>query len=138
MTGILFVCVENRARSQIAEGLARHFIGHQFDIYSAGSKPADKIHPMAVAVMAEIGIDISGQKTKSIDQINFENIETVIALCAEENCPFIPAKVKKISWAMSDPASSGLSNEEQIRKFRKVRDDIRKRVLELRASDQTW
>ena len=63
---VLFICVENRARSQMAEGLARHFLGHKFDVLSAGSSPADQIHPMAVAVMAEIGIDISGQHPKAM------------------------------------------------------------------------
>lgn len=138
MKNILFVCVENRARSQIAEGLARHFVGHQYDFFSAGSRPADRVHPMATAVMAEIGIDISKQKPKSIQDIDLTKIDTVITLCAEEECPVLPPHVKRLNWAMKDPAQADEQTESQMRRFRKIRDQIREKVLTLRASDQTW
>lgn len=138
MKSILFICVENRARSQIAEGLARHFIGHQYDVYSAGSRPADRIHPMATAVMAEIGIDISKQKPKPISDINLEKIDIAIALCEEENCPVLPPHTKKLNWAIKDPALSENQTTAQMRKFRKIRDEIRQKVLTLRAADQVW
>jgi arsenate reductase len=138
LKSILFICVENRARSQIAEGLARHFIGHQYDVFSAGSCPADRVHPMATAVMAEIGVDISKQKPKSIETINLEKMDLIIALCAEEQCPVLPSKVKKLNWAVKDPAQPDHDPNAQIRRFRKIRDEIREKVLTLRASDQTW
>jgi len=139
MKSVLFLCVENRARSQIAEGLARHFIGHQYDIFSAGSKPADKVHPMATAVMAEIGIDISKQKTKNVSDINISKIDIVITLCAEEVCPVLPPHVKHQRWEISDPAKHDSdAPQAQIKTFRKVRDQIRQKVLTLRAADQTW
>jgi arsenate reductase len=138
MKSILFFCVENNARSQIAEGMARHFLGYQCDVFSAGSKPADRIHPMAKAVVAEIGIDISKQKPKSVDEIDLSKIEMVVNFSGDADCPTLPAHIKKVNWDMSNPADSQVAPEDQIRKFRKVRDDIRKRVLDLRAADQTW
>lgn len=138
MKSILFICVENRARSQIAEGLARHFLGDKYDVFSAGSKPAARIHPMATAVMAEIGIDISAQKPKSVDEIDLSEIDLIVTLCAEESCPILPGQIKKLNWATTDPAADDDRSIEEIRKFRKVRDEIRKRILTLRASDQTW
>ena len=135
---ILFICVQNAARSQMAEGLARHFLGHQADVASAGSQPGVRVHPMAVAVMAEIGIDISQNKPKTIESFDVTKFDLVIALCAEEQCPVLPAQVKKLSWALPDPAGHDLPDDQLIKKFRKIRDDIRKKVLDLRAADQVW
>jgi len=123
----------------MAEGLAKHFLGSEYDVFSAGSRPAERIHPMAIAVMAEIGIHIHDQKTKTIDSVDLTKIDTVITLCAEEECPVLPTHVQRHSWPMSDPATSPTAHpEDVIRKFRKVRDEIRKRILDLRASSQTW
>jgi arsenate reductase (thioredoxin) len=122
----------------MAEGLAKHFLGHQYDIFSAGSRPAEKVHTMASAVMAEIGIDISMQKPKSISDINLDKIDTVISLCAEEDCPVLPKNVQHISWALPDPARDDDETNTQIRRFRKIRDEIKHKVLGLRAQDQTW
>lgn len=139
MKSLLFICVENRARSQIAEGLARHFIGHQYDVFSAGSNPVDRVHPMAVAVMAEIGIDISSQRPKPLSSIDLSKIDTAIFLCDDKACPILPTHVRSVSWPITDPAEVQVEiPEDLLRKFRKVRDELRKRVLELRASDQTW
>jgi arsenate reductase len=85
---ILFLCVENSARSQIAEGIAKKIFGNMADIQSAGSNPS-KVHPLAIEVMKEHGIDISGQKSKSIDKIDMADIDWVITLCAEEICPYL-------------------------------------------------
>lgn len=138
MKSILFICVENRARSQIAEGLTRHFIGHQYDVFSAGSRPAKRVHPMAKAVMAEIGIDISKQTPKSIAEINIKKIDLVITLCEEEDCPVLPPHTKKISWVIKDPAQAEEQTTAQMRKFRKVRDEIRQKILTLQDIGQAW
>ncbi len=139
MKSLLFLCVENRVSSQITEGLARHFIGHQYDIFSAGSKPAERVHPMAVAVLAEIGIEIAAQRPKSINQIDLSKIDTAIIMCAESEFSNLPAKIKRQIWPTTIPTDESVEiREDLLRKFRKIRDDLRKRVLELRASDQTW
>ncbi len=138
MNRILFICVENRARSQMAEGLARHFVGHQKEFFSAGSKPADRVHPMAVAVMAEIGIDISHQKPKRIEDIDLSKIDLVITHCAEEQCPVLPGNIPRQDWSLPDPADDNPTDIDQIKKFRKIRDAIRQKVLTLRAADQVW
>lgn len=139
MKGLLFICVENRARSQMAEGLARHFLGHQCDVFSAGSRPAARVHPMATAVMAEIGIDISAQKPKPLDQIDLNQVDLIITLCNEEECPFLPPHIKHMGWSIADPAVAPITDpNDEIKKFRKTRDEIRRRVLELRAADQVW
>ena len=80
---ILFICVENRARSQMAEGLARHFLGHTFDVLSAGSRPADKVHPMAVAVLAEVGIDISHLRARQFVATDFDRVDMLFAMDAD-------------------------------------------------------
>ncbi len=138
MKKILFICVENQARSQMAEGLARHFVGHQHDFFSAGSRPADRVHPMAIAVMGEIGIDITSQKPKNISSIDINKMDLIITLCSEEECPTLPPNIKHEDWSMNDPASDSNDRESQIRKFRKIRDAIRQKVLTLRAADQVW
>ena len=139
MKGVLFLCVENHARSQMAEGLARHFLGHQQDIYSAGSKPSARVHPMAIAVMAEIGIDILGQHPKPLNSIDLSKIQLIVTLCSKEECPALPSHIRHEHWPISDPSYSAQEQtNEQIRKFRKVRDNLRQRVLELRAADQVW
>lgn len=139
---ILFLSPANGNRSQMAEGMARHFLGHQADILSAGLKAAEKISHMAVAVMGEIGIDISKAKPKSVDVLGIRRFDVIILIHAEDEEVAIPAgfEGKKIlHWQMADPGKAILINpEDQIRKFRKVRDEIRKRVLDLRAADQVW
>lgn len=135
---ILFLCIENSARSQMAEGLARHFLGHQADVTSAGTHPSAKINPMAVAAMAEIGIDISNQRPKSLSDIDLARVDLVITLSTEDESPVISTKTKTLNWPLSDPSKLDVTPEDQLRKFRKVRDDLRKRVLELRAADQVW
>lgn len=126
---ILFLCVANSARSQMAEGLARQILG-EHQILSAGSKPSH-VNPLAIEALAEIGIDISQQKSKSVDEIDLKEIDLVITLCAEEICPIIPGKTHKLHWPFPDPASDKPLTEQRLM-FRKVRDMIRERLAEFK------
>ncbi|HBY56293.1 MAG TPA: arsenate reductase [Candidatus Atribacteria bacterium] len=124
--GILFLCSGNSCRSQMAEGLARKMLPKDKKIFSAGLEPKG-IHPMAIKVMHEIGIDISSQKSKSLSDIPINEIDMVVTLCgdAAERCPIFPRKVKRIHWAIEDPAKAQGSEEEVVQAFRKVRDKIK-------------
>ena len=144
MSRILFLCVENAARSQMAEGLARLLLGQRAEVMSAGSEPS-QVNPYAIETMAEIGIDISQQQSKSVDTIDPAAIDMVVTLCAEEVCPILPGKVKRLHWPIDDPAS-GVSdlNKEDIRaRFRTIRDQLKTRIavlaglLELPPSPQS-
>ena len=141
---ILFLSVANQARTQIAEGLARHFLGYEKDVLSAGITPAQKIHPMAIAVMAEIGLDISHQRPRGVETIRLNEIERVIVIIAPDaktnplSSIEIP-ELKTARWQIIDPMSIPVTlPEEHMRKFRKVRDDIRKKILTLRAANKIW
>lgn len=127
---ILFMCVANSARSQIAEGLARK-VFPDVEVQSAGSHPG-KLNPYAVAVMQEIGIDISRQFSKSVDDLPPEfaaGIDFVITLCAEEVCPVVLTKAKKLHWPLSDPASPDpLPEKEMLQRFRAARDELQERL----------
>lgn len=126
---ILFLCVANSARSQMAEGLARHLLGEQARVSSAGSAPA-QVNPYAVEAMAEIGIDISKQHSKSVDDIDPQSVDLVVTLCAEEVCPVLPGRVRRLHWPIPDPASkdSSIAPEEMRRRFRSARDQIKGRL----------
>ncbi|MCB9025879.1 MAG: arsenate reductase ArsC [Bdellovibrionaceae bacterium] len=124
---ILFMCVANSARSQMAEGLARHYLGNSFEIYSAGSQPS-RLNPLAVKSMTEIGIDISKQSSKSLDDIPLDKIDLIITLCHEEVCPIVPNRCQKEHWPFPDPANSNLSQNDQLKLFRTVRENIRKKI----------
>jgi arsenate reductase (thioredoxin) len=104
MTTILFLCVANSARSQMAEGLARHMLGPDVTVLSAGSAPSS-VNPHAVEAMAELGIDISGQHSKSVEEIDVKALDLVVTLCAEEVCPVLPGWVRRLHWPIPDPAS---------------------------------
>ena len=124
---ILFLCVGNSARSQIAEGLAREMLPNLFDIRSAGSSPAEKIHKDAVSVMADIGIDISNGKPKSIDSLDkkfMNDLNYVITLCAEEICPVIPDATKAFHWPNEDPDNDGFNDLQSKNAFIKTRENI--------------
>jgi arsenate reductase len=124
---ILFMCVANSARSQLAEGLARQ-VFPDAEIQSAGSHPG-KLNAYAVAVMKEIGVDISKHYSKSVDDLSpgfVSKLNYVITLCAEEVCPVLPSKAKKLHWPMPDPAmKEPISDEEALKRFRTARDAIR-------------
>jgi protein-tyrosine-phosphatase len=126
MPRLLFVCVENANRSQMAEGFARFHGGHRVEAVSAGSRPAGRINPRAIEAMAELGIDISTQASRSLDEISGE-FDAVVTMGCGDACPWVPAR-RREDWALRDPA--GLSDEA----FRAIRDDIRKRVQVLLAS----
>lgn len=121
------MCVANSARSQMAEGLAKKIFGKGFCIESAGSSPKS-INPLAIAVMSEIGIDISTQYSKSFEQISpkfTDEIDYIFTLCAEEVCPTINIpKAKKIHWGFPDPATPEIDKEKQLQVFREVRAGI--------------
>jgi len=124
---ILFLCVGNSARSQMAEGLAKVILGSEHNIESAGSIPSGKVHPNAIWAMNEIGIDISNQTSKSIENLDkkfLDSLDFVITLCAEEICPVMHNKAKKINWMNEDPANTKLSNHQSKEAFKKVRDNL--------------
>ncbi len=120
---VLFMCVANSARSQMAEGLARRHAPPGTAIYSAGSAPA-VVNPVAIEAMREIGIDIGEHRSKGLDAIPVEEIETVITLCGEEVCPTFPRPVAKVHWPHPDPAAVAGSHEEILESFRTVRDQL--------------
>lgn len=128
--GILFLCTGNSCRSQMAEGFARKMLPKDVKIFSAGLKPKG-VHPMAIKVMQEVGIDVSLQKSKNISAIPIHEISTVVTLCgdAAERCPIFPGKVKRVHWALEDPAKARGREEEIAKVFRKVRDKIKSYII---------
>ena len=134
---VLFLCVANSARSQMAEGLARAVLGKDFSIQSAGSSPSF-VHPLAIQVMQELGIDISQQKSKSVSEINVNSIGLVITLCQEEVCPTLPRKTRVLHWSLMDPAAVKGPLETQLKAFRSVRDEIYQKLkTEFGQSEKT-
>ena len=123
---ILILCTGNSARSQMAEGLLRHDLGDAFDVESAGTKPS-RVRPEAIAVMRELGIDISGQRSKSVDEFAGRPFDYVLTVCdnARESCPVFPGKAISIHHNFEDPAAFEGSEEERAAVFRRVRDEIR-------------
>jgi arsenate reductase len=126
----LFVCVHNAARSQMAEGFARALAPEGTEIWSAGTQPG-ALHPMAVEVMKELGIDISAQHSKSLDEVPWRTADTVITLCGEsdEVCPAVASTVRRVHWPLPDPAAA--PEAERLATFREVRDEIRWRIAAL-------
>ncbi len=124
---ILFLCVGNSGRSQIAEGLAKDMLPKSYDIRSAGSNPAKNVHSDAILVMNEIGIDISSHKTKSIESLDIEFVNTldhVITLCAEEVCPIVPKSTNTLHWPNEDPDNDSYTKTQSENAFRKTRENI--------------
>lgn len=119
---LLFLCVANSARSQMAEGLARHLFGHRVIVQSAGSAPT-RVNPHAIAALAELGIDAGGHTSKLVDDIPADSIDLVITLCAEEVCPVYPGRVERLHWPLPDPAAAPPG--EALQRFREVRDMLR-------------
>jgi len=131
---ILFLCVANSARSQMAEGLARQMFGNTFYIQSAGVMRT-QVHPVAIEVMAEIGIDIRNQSSKEIEAIDLDSVEIVVTLCAEQVCPRVSGQVKHFHWPLPDPSQAS-SLEEQRENFRVVRGMISKKLKQLASEVQ--
>jgi len=127
---VLFLCTGNSARSQMAEGLLRHLRNNEFEVCSAGVEPKG-VHPKAVQTMQEIGIDISGQKSKHIDELPDREFDHIITLCdhAAQNCPVFLGKGLRLHHSFSDPAAAVGSDHEVLEAFRKVRDEIKEFVL---------
>ena len=123
---ILFLCVANSARSQMAEGIARALAPAGPRILSAGSRPS-AVHPLAVRAMAEIGLDISSHRSKPVSAVPLDEVDLVVTLCAEEVCPVLPRAVTRLHWGLPDPAS-GEDGEPGIERFRLVRDELRRRL----------
>lgn len=132
---ILFLCVANSARSQMAEGLARQRFGDSVRVQSAGSQPS-RVNPYAIEVMGELGIDLSGHTSKSADTIEPSSVDTVVTLCAEEVCPLFLGKATRLHWPIPDPASQdpSLSREEMLARFRRARDTISEKLAALDAA----
>lgn len=120
---ILFLCVRNSARSQMAEGIAKKFLQEKGIIQCAGSEP-NAIHPLAIKVMQEIDIDISNQESKSMTSINPDSVEYVITLCAEESCPLFLHNKPQIHWPLLDPSTVQGTEEEKMIVFRQIRDEL--------------
>ncbi|HRJ90559.1 MAG TPA: arsenate reductase ArsC [Pyrinomonadaceae bacterium] len=123
---ILVLCTANSARSQMAEGIIRHLYGDRFEVFSAGTHPS-LVRPEAIKVMAEIGIDISNHRSKSVEEFAGREIDHVLTVCdnARENCPYFPARTKVIHHSFDDPASVEGDEETRVAAFRIVRDQIR-------------
>ena len=128
---ILFLCVANSARSQMAEGLAKSMLGQGHNIQSAGSIPSGEVHPNAVIAMDEIGIDIRDQFSKSTDDLDKEfidNLDYAITLCAEEVCPVLPSKAQNLHWMNEDPANRSYSEKQLKTSFSMTRDNLFKLI----------
>lgn len=125
---VLILCTGNSCRSHLAEGLLRSMAGDLFEVHSAGSKPAGFVHPLAIRVMQEIGIDISGHRSKSMNEFLHTPVETVITVCgvADQACPIFPGQVNRHHWPFDDPAHATGTEEEQLALFRRVRNEIRR------------
>jgi arsenate reductase len=148
-TSVLFLCTHNSARSQMAEGLLRHLGGEKYEVYSAGSTPT-RVNPLAIRVMAEIGIDISGQRSKSIEEFRGKNIDVVVSVCRSSpkvTCAFcssplvgdrpeiinetLPGAKRYVDHGFADPSEVEGNEEEKLAAFRRTRDDIKKWVLDI-------
>lgn len=123
--GLLFLCVANSARSQMAEGLARKRFGDRLRVQSAGSRPS-RVNPWAIEVMREVGVDLATHDSKSVETIDPNTVDTVVTLCAEEVCPVFLGKAHRIHWPIEDPASDdpAISRDAMLARFRSARDQI--------------
>ena len=132
---VLFLCVANSARSQMAEGLARRMFGARVTVQSAGSRPS-RVNPYAIEIMRERGIDLSGQHSKSVEDVGRDDVALVITLCAEEVCPVWLGPVRRLHWPIADPASDdpSLTPDELRARFRVAADAIQRHLVELAAT----
>lgn len=128
---VLFLCTGNSARSQMAEGWVNHLLGDQWEAHSAGTEPAGYVHPLAVQAMAEVGIDISGARSKSVSEFMGRDFDVVITVCdhAAENCPLWLGRGRRLHVGFADPAAATGIESERLEVFRRVRDAIRDKVL---------
>jgi arsenate reductase len=124
---LLFLCVANSARSQMAEGIARQRGGERLSVQSAGSAPS-RVHPLALRVLAEIGIDASAQWSKAVTTIDPSTVDTVVTLCADEVCPVFLGGAQRLRWPLADPAGQSESEAASLERFRAVRDELVRRI----------
>ena len=126
---VLFICTHNSARSQMAEGLLRFLGGDAFEAFSAGTE-ATFVRPLAIKAMSELGIDISGQQSKTLDGYLRQPFDEVITVCdtAAEACPVFPGAARRRHWSLEDPSKATGSEEEQLAVYRRVRDELRSRI----------
>jgi arsenate reductase (thioredoxin) len=126
---VLFLCTHNSARSQMAEGLLRHLAGDRFEAHSAGTE-ATHVRPLAIKAMEEVGVDISGQESKTLERYLENPFDYVITVCddANEACPFFPGAKNRLHWSFRDPSRAEGSEEERLAVFRSVRDRIGERI----------
>jgi len=134
MLKVMFLCTGNSCRSQMAEGFAGKLGGGLLEAYSAGLMAAG-VHPRAIAVMKESGVDISGQKSKEIDENLVREMDMVITLCdnAAESCPYTPPEIKRLHWPVKDPVGTVGTEDEIMREFRRARDEIKEKIVSLIA-----
>ena len=125
---VLILCTGNSCRSHLAEGILRAKAGDLLNVQSAGSKPSGYVHPLAIKVMAEIGIDISQHRSKHMEEFLKQEVETVITVCghADQACPIFPGQVNRYHWGFYDPAKAEGTDEEKLQVFRQVRDEIQR------------
>ncbi len=131
------LCTGNSARSQMGEGLFRHIGGEGWDVSSAGTK-ASIVRPEAIAVMGEIGIDISGHRSKSVDEFAGQEFDYIVTVCdnARDHCPVFPGNARRIHWSFEDPAAVDGDKETRLAAFRRIRDQIRDRVVEFLRTER--
>lgn len=128
---VLILCTGNSARSQMAEGWLRATAGDRFEVFSAGTRPS-QVRPEAIAALAEIGIDISSQRAKSVDEFAGQDFAYIVTVCdnARESCPVFPGTVRRVHWSFDDPAAATGNFEQRLTEFRRVRDEIAARFGE--------
>jgi arsenate reductase len=131
---VLFLCVANSARSQMAEGLARALFGDAVRVQSAGSQPT-RVNPFAIAVMRERGVDLTTHTSKAVDTIDPASVDLVITLCAEEVCPVFLSRAPRLHWPLPDPDDKGTAkdDDERLARFRAARDELQRRLEALKA-----
>ncbi len=137
MKRVLILCTGNSARSQMAEGILCHIAGDKYEVESAGTI-ASFVRPQAIAVMREIGIDISGHRSKSLDEFLDQHFDYIITVCdnANQTCPIFPGKASRIHWSFEDPAEATGTEDELIAVFRRVRDAIKQRIIDFEQQIQ--
>jgi arsenate reductase (thioredoxin) len=131
---VLFICTHNSARSQMAEGLLRHLAGDRYEVESAGTE-ATHVRPLAIEAMRELGIDISGHRSKTIESLGNRQFDVAVTVCdsANEACPIFPGSTRRIHWSFGDPSAATGSDEDRLAVFRRVRDEIRAKIEEFAA-----
>jgi arsenate reductase (thioredoxin) len=128
---ILFLCTHNSARSQMAEGFLRALAGDRFEVASAGTH-ATRVHPLAIRAMADVGIDLGGHVSKVVDELVTQRWDYVITVCdaANEACPVFPTKTSRVHWSFEDPAQARGSDDQRLAVFRRIRDQIKRRITD--------